>query len=140
MRRRIGHVAEAGDRPATALDDLVDHGFRTGIRAGAAHHDSEPGTGQRVRDAPPEASRRIGYAGVTRYEAVVAGIPDHRSLGDQLNGVGEMPEADEGDYHWPSAANAAHADVLAELFATASAATLQSIADLEASFAAVAAE
>lgn len=87
---------------------------------------------------PPEASRRIGYAGVTLYEAVVAGIPDHRSLGEQLNGLGEMPEKpdDNVPVHWPSAANAALADVLTELFAGASAPTLQSITDLEAAQAA----
>jgi hypothetical protein len=65
-------------------------------------------------------------------------MPDHASLGGQLNDLGELPEVDEedGDVHWPSAANAALADVLAELFATASAPTLQSIVDLEASLAA----
>jgi hypothetical protein len=87
---------------------------------------------------PPEASRRIGYAGVALYEAVVPGMPDHSSLGGQLNDLGALPEVDPaaGDVHWPSAANAALADVLAELFATASAPTLQAIADLEAALAA----
>lgn len=84
---------------------------------------------------PPEASRRIGYAGVALYEAVVAGMPDHRSLGDQLNGLGELPEPPDGSIHWPSAANAALAAVLAELFAGASAPTLQSFVDLEADLA-----
>lgn len=85
---------------------------------------------------PPEASRRIGYAGVTLYEAVVAGMPDHRSLGEQLNELPELPEPPDGDIHWPSAANAALADVMTDLFSTAMPATLQSIADLKASQAA----
>lgn len=80
---------------------------------------------------PPEASRRIGYAGVTLYEAVVAGIDGKRSLGQQLNELGRMPTAPSEDMHWPSAANAALADVLASLFATASPGTLQGFADLE---------
>lgn len=85
---------------------------------------------------PPEASRRIGYAGVTLYEAVVGGMPDHRSLGGQLNELPELPEPPDGDIHWPSAANAALADVLAELFSAANPTTLQLITDLEASQAA----
>jgi hypothetical protein len=35
--------------------------------------------------SPPVASRAIGYAGVTLYEAVVPGIPGYRSLAGQLN-------------------------------------------------------
>jgi hypothetical protein len=82
---------------------------------------------------PPEASRVIAYAGVTLYEAVVAGMPDHRSLVGQLNGLGELPEADEDDHiHWPSALNAALADVLESLFA-GSPTTLANIAALETS-------
>src|SRR5512134_622099 len=41
---------------------------------------------------PPEASRRIGYAGVAFYEAVVGGMKDHRSLVGQLNGLSALPE------------------------------------------------
>jgi hypothetical protein len=85
---------------------------------------------------PPEASRRIGYAGVALYEAVVPGMPDHSSLGGQLNDLDAMPVPAAGDVHWPSAVNAALADVLANLFATASAPTLQAITDLEAALAA----
>src|SRR5262245_50163168 len=80
---------------------------------------------------PPEASRRIGYAGVTLYEAVVGGMSDHLSLGGQLNGLGQLPAPPAGRIHWPSALNAALADVLTELFAGASAPTLQSFADKE---------
>jgi hypothetical protein len=87
---------------------------------------------------PPEASRRIGYAGVAFYEALVAGMPGHRSLGGQLNELPTLPAPPSGLIHWPAAANAAVAQVLEALFATASAATLQAIADkrteLEAGF------
>ncbi len=85
---------------------------------------------------PPEASRVIGYAGVTFYEAVVQGMPDHMSLGEQLNGLGELPEVDDGLFHWPSVANAAMSLVLTDLFAGAQASTLQAILTLEAQLAA----
>jgi len=81
---------------------------------------------------PPEASRRIGYASVAFYEALVRGMPDHNSLVGQLNGLSALPEPPAGRIHWPEAANAAVADVLAGLFATASAPTLTAIADHEA--------
>lgn len=81
---------------------------------------------------PPEASRIIGYAGVTFYEALVGGMPDHRSLGGQLNELPPLPAPPAGLILWPAAANAAVSQVLAELFATASAPTLQGIADKEA--------
>jgi hypothetical protein len=81
---------------------------------------------------PPEASRRIGYAAVAFYEGVVGGMPLHRSLAGQLNGLGALPALTAGRQYWPALANAAVAGVLAHVFATASAPTLQSFADLEA--------
>jgi hypothetical protein len=85
---------------------------------------------------PPEASRRFGYAGVALYEAVVAGMEEHQSLGGQLNDLGSLPAAPAGALHWPSAANAALGTVLPGLFVGASAPTLQAFADLEAAQAA----
>ncbi|HEX6884703.1 MAG TPA: vanadium-dependent haloperoxidase [Planctomycetota bacterium] len=81
---------------------------------------------------PPEASRRIGYAGVAFYEALVGGMPGHNSLGGQLNDLGSLPAPPAGLISWPAAANAAVSQVLAAVFATASAPTLQAFADLEA--------
>ncbi len=82
---------------------------------------------------PPEASRRIGYTGVAFYEAVVGGMPEHRSLGRQLNGLGELPEPPAGVLHWPAVANATTAAVLNHLFASAAMPnTLPDIAALEA--------
>jgi hypothetical protein len=80
---------------------------------------------------PPEASRRIGYAAVAFYEGVVGGMPEHASLAGQLNGLDPLPALAPGRQHWPEVANAAVADVLAHVFAGASAGTLQAIADLE---------
>jgi hypothetical protein len=78
---------------------------------------------------PPMASRVYGYAGVTLYEAVVAGMaPTHRSLAGQLNGLPaiETPHARRG-LDWPSAANAALRVVAGELFAGRSEATRTAI-------------
>jgi hypothetical protein len=81
--------------------------------------------------SPPVASRLIGYAGVTLYESVVPGMPGNRSLGRQLNGLGELPAAPSDAVDWPTAANAALAEVLSGLLATASAPTLTAIDALE---------
>jgi hypothetical protein len=81
---------------------------------------------------PPEASRCIGYAGVTLYEALVGGMAGSRSLGGQLNELPPLPAPPAGLMYWPAAANAAVAQVLAELFVSASAPTLQAIQDKEA--------
>jgi len=80
---------------------------------------------------PPEASRRLGYAGVTLYEAVVGGMDGKRSLVGQLNELDALPALPAGRIHWPSVANAALADVLAGVFSTATPGTLQAFADLE---------
>jgi hypothetical protein len=76
----------------------------------------------------------IGYFGVALYESVVPGMPRYRSLGGQLNGLGTLPRAGAHKrHHWPVCANAAAAAVLRGLLPGASAATLDAIADLEAS-------
>ena len=76
-----------------------------------------------IRDArlsPPVASRAIGYAGVTLYEALIPGMPRHLSLAGQLNEFEGVPELDRhGRPHWPSTANAALAQILRNLFAAA---------------------
>lgn len=86
---------------------------------------------------PTAASRRIGYAGVALYEAIVPGAEAHRSLGGQLNGLGTLPSAGRGrHYHWPAVANAALARALKTFFSAASAASLAAIDELEQRFAA----
>lgn len=81
--------------------------------------------------SPPVASRLLGYMGVALYESVVPGMPGHRSLGRQLNGLGDLPDAPSGAIHWPAAANAAIAEVLSGLLATGSVPTLAAIDALE---------
>ena len=61
---------------------------------------------------PPVASRALGYSGVTVYEAVVGGMPDHNSLVGQLNGLGFLPQPEAGQqYHWAAVANSALATI-----------------------------
>jgi hypothetical protein len=81
--------------------------------------------------SPPVASRAIGYSGVAAYECVVPGMPDHRSLGGQLNGLDELPELPSGQHDWPTVLNACLAELQRNLFATAPQAVLDAIDALE---------
>lgn len=85
--------------------------------------------------SPPVASRAIGYAGVTLYEAVLPGLPDHRSLSGRLTQLPALPAIGRNAaYHWPTVANAALAEIVRALFPTATAARLAEVARLEAMF------
>jgi PAP2 superfamily len=88
---------------------------------------------------PPVQSRAYAYMGLALYEAVVSGMPRHRSIARQLNGVGELPHATEAPHHWPLVANAALAEVMRGLWGGTTNMAAANIADLdalEASFAA----
>ena len=68
--------------------------------------------------SPPVAARLFGATGVALYQAVQGGMQRNLSLVGQLNQLDSLPTADGGlRYHWPSAANAALAEVLRSLFA-----------------------
>lgn len=83
--------------------------------------------------SPPVAARAIGYAGLTMYESVVAGIPNRQSLAGQLRDLKSLPQADSKQtYNWALAANAAQAVVLKGLFANTTAAYKTKIDSLEA--------
>jgi hypothetical protein len=82
--------------------------------------------------SPPVAARAIGYAGLTMYESVVAGIPNRQSLAGQLRDLKSLPQADSKQtYNWALAANAAQAVVLKGLFANTTAAYKTKIDSLE---------
>jgi hypothetical protein len=83
---------------------------------------------------PPVASRAFGLAGIALYEAVVPGMPDHRSLSGQLNALRSVPLAGGGSYHWPAVANSALSSMLRSLFPTATIENLDRIDALEARF------
>lgn len=70
--------------------------------------------------SPPVASRALGCLGVSLYESLVSGMPDHRSLAGILNDLEPLPRARSGiAYHWPTVANAALAAMTRNLFPTA---------------------
>jgi hypothetical protein len=58
---------------------------------------------------PPVQARAYGYMGLALYEALVSGMPDHRSIANQLNGIGALPQPKGIPYIWPLVANAAMA-------------------------------
>ncbi|HKW48221.1 MAG TPA: hypothetical protein VJN70_12285, partial [Gemmatimonadaceae bacterium] len=65
---------------------------------------------------PPVQSRAFGYMGLALYEALVAGMPDHRSIARQLRGVGSLPQAKGIPYNWALVASAALAEVMRGLW------------------------
>jgi len=81
---------------------------------------------------PPVQARAYGYMGVALYEAVVGGMPGHRSIVSQLNGIGLLPEAKGIPYHWPLVANAALAEAMRGLWGDRTDHAAQNIADLNA--------
>ena len=69
--------------------------------------------------SPPVASRAFGYLGVALYEAVVPGMPSHRTLAGILNGLSNLPQPEDGaTYHWGAVANAMFETLMAALYAT----------------------
>jgi hypothetical protein len=84
---------------------------------------------------PPIASRLYGYAGVALYESVLGGMPNHRTLAGQLNGLASLPATAGNQYHWPAVANAALPALLKSLLPTASAPSISMIDTLEQQFA-----
>ncbi|MEO6653737.1 MAG: vanadium-dependent haloperoxidase [Ilumatobacteraceae bacterium] len=81
---------------------------------------------------PPVASRAFGYSGVTLYEALVPGLPEHRSLAGLLTDLPPTPAAGRNlVYDWPTVANAALAHIARQLFPTAPAAMSGEIDALE---------
>jgi hypothetical protein len=87
--------------------------------------------------SPPVAARAFGYAGVTLYESVVAGMPGYQSLSGQLNAMPAMPQPPAvaqlpgGQLEWPVVANAALAEIARNLFPTITDAPLRLINELE---------
>ena len=81
---------------------------------------------------PPVQSRAYAYMGLALYEALVSGMPEHRSIARELNGVGGLPEATALPYHWPLVASASLAEVMRGLWGGATNSAAANIADLDA--------
>ncbi|MFN3851576.1 MAG: vanadium-dependent haloperoxidase [Spirosomataceae bacterium] len=82
--------------------------------------------------SPTYASRCLGYLGLTMYESVVKGSPNHRSMEGQLKGLSGLPKAEKGKkYNWVLAMNAAESFMLKRLFEHTNQANINSIDSLE---------
>lgn len=83
---------------------------------------------------PPIAARSFGYAGVTLYESLLGGMPQHHSLTGQLQGFTSVPQRKYGNaYAAPLVANAALARIIKSLFLNASVGNSNRIDSLESS-------
>lgn len=83
-------------------------------------------------NTPPIVSRSLGYAGLTLYEAIVPGLPTHRSLAGQLAGLSTLPKPEtDQEYNWSLSANAAEAAIVRGLWANTSDANKKLIDSLE---------
>jgi membrane-associated phospholipid phosphatase len=72
--------------------------------------------------SPPVAARALAYLGLTLYESVAPGMPQHRSLAGQLNELQSLPWAQPDEVlHWPTVAHAAMAAMTRMMFPHASA-------------------
>ena len=70
--------------------------------------------------SPPVASRIYGFVGVTLYEALVPGMPEHVSLVGQLDALSSLPQPKHNTrYDWPTVANNAVATVMTSFFSNA---------------------
>lgn len=81
---------------------------------------------------PPVQARAYAYMGLALYEALVAGMPEHRSIARQLNGIGDLPASTGIPYHWPLVANAALAEVMRGLWGGRTSRAADNVADLDA--------
>ena len=83
-------------------------------------------------NSPTFASRGFGYIGLTMYESIVHGYPDHKTLAGQLNALNELP-LPEGNskYNWVLSLNAAQSHILKKIYVQTSDANKLKIDSLE---------
>jgi membrane-associated phospholipid phosphatase len=81
---------------------------------------------------PPVASRAYAYMGVTLYESLVGGMPDHISLAGQLNGLPVMPAPSNDEYDWPTVANTALASMAQSMYGGFTVETSTNVAAIDA--------
>src|SRR6266487_156696 len=83
-------------------------------------------------NSPTFASRGFAYIGLTMYESVVHGYPEHKSLVGQLNGLDELPLPESsGGYNWVLSLNAGQAYILKNIYIQTSEANKLRIDSLE---------
>ena len=55
---------------------------------------------------PHVTGRAYAYTGLTLYESIAPGIPDHQSIAAQLSGELQLPVLAQGEnYHWLDSVN-----------------------------------
>ncbi len=71
--------------------------------------------------SPPVASRAFGYCGVALYQSVLAGMPNYKTLENQLSGLSTLNTKVDPSlkYNWEIIANAALANMCKLLYPTA---------------------
>ncbi|MDP5139236.1 MAG: phosphoesterase, partial [Spirosomaceae bacterium] len=68
-------------------------------------------------NTPTYASRCFGYIGLTMYESIVAGYPDHNSVASELNGLTNLPKIESNKtYDWVLSLNAGQAQILRTIY------------------------
>ena len=83
----------------------------------------------------PINARAFGYIGLALYEAVVPGMPTHKSIQGQLNGLTGLPRVNcSQKYYYPACGNAALANMVHHMFGNTSPAQNFTIDSLENSF------
>lgn len=79
---------------------------------------------------PPPAARAYAYCSIAMFESVLAGMPEHRSLAGQLTGMPAMPTPPRNAKpDWPTVLSGAVLTVAQALFATATAASRDALAN-----------
>lgn len=69
------------------------------------------------QNSPTYASRCIGYIGLTMYESIVHGFPEHNSMAGKLNKLDALPLPDTSlSYDWLVSLNAAQASILDSIY------------------------
>jgi hypothetical protein len=69
------------------------------------------------QNSPTFASRCFGYIGLTMYESIVHGYPDHNSMAGQLNGLDNLPAPEANcSYNWVLSLNAGQAYILKSIY------------------------
>jgi PAP2 superfamily len=82
--------------------------------------------------SPPAAARTYAYTAIAMYEAVVPGMPRHKSLAGQLTGLATPPPANHRDrIDWPAALVTSAAAVLRQVLPFAAAGTSTALQDAE---------
>lgn len=89
-------VTELKSEPLSAYDNTIVHEWNDMWLKVERHAEGY---------APCPAANALGYIGLANYEAVVAGMPDFKSIAPLYTGL-QIPQVLENqEYHWPSVIN-----------------------------------